>query len=71
MNASTRIAVLAPNDEIAVETAMLAVLTRRPTPEEQSYFSTRLAGLTSNKRTNRLEDFYWTLVNTTEFAWNH
>lgn len=71
LNASTRIAALAPTDEKAVETAMLAVLTRRPTREEQSYFAAKLARLESKQRNNQMEDFYWTLLNSTEFAWNH
>ena len=39
-----RIADLAPDDRKAVETAYLAVLTRRPSPEEESHFMARLAG---------------------------
>ena len=37
-NASTRIAWMAPDDPHAVETAYLAVLTRRPTPAEERAF---------------------------------
>ena len=37
-HAATQIAVLAPDDEKAIETAVLAVLTRRPTPDERQYF---------------------------------
>ena len=46
--AATRIAELAPDDRKAVETAYLAVLTRRPTPEESAHFVGRLAGTTGN-----------------------
>ena len=38
-NASRRIAELAPDDRQAVEIAYLAVLTRRPTPEELAHFA--------------------------------
>ena len=70
-SAATRIAVLAPDDERAIETALLAVLTRRPTPEEARYFSSRLAAASLVNRKELLEDLYWSLLNTTEFAWNH
>jgi len=70
-NAATRIALLAPDDATAVETAYLAVLTRRPSPAEQKHFVARLAGARRNERQSRLEDLYWSLINSTEFAWNH
>jgi hypothetical protein len=70
-NASGRISALAPDDGKAVVTAYLAVLTRRPTPEEAAHFAQRLAGTKGPERGQRLEDLYWTLVNSTEFAWNH
>jgi hypothetical protein len=71
LNASTRIALLAPDDHTAVEAAYLAVLTRRPTPEESTHFVARLAGTSGEERKDRLTDLYWTLLNTTEFSWNH
>jgi hypothetical protein len=70
-NAATQIAVLAPDDASAVETAMLAVLSRRPSAEEARYFSDRLEGTRGNRRQGRLGDLYWTLLNSTEFSWNH
>lgn len=70
-NAATQIAVLAPNDDKAIETAMLAVLTRRPSDEEGSYFRQRLAGSDGGQRNRRLGDLFWTLLNGTEFSWNH
>jgi len=70
-NAASQIAALAPDDHTAIETAMLAVLTRRPSLEEQQYFGERLLGSSGRERTNRLGDLYWTLLNTTEFSWNH
>ena len=69
-NASTRIARLAPDDPHAVETAYLAVLTRRPTPAEQAHFEAALADK-SRTREQRLEDLFWALINSTEFSWNH
>ena len=55
----------------AVETAYLTVLTRRPSPEEESHFIARLAGAIKNDRKDRLTDLFWVLINTTEFSWNH
>jgi hypothetical protein len=68
LNASTQIAMLAPNDGAAVETAYLSVLTRRPTPKENAHFTARLAGTTGAERNRRLADLYWVLFNSTEFA---
>lgn len=70
-NAASKIALLAPDDEVAIETALLAVLTRRPVEAERTYFKERLLGSTGQERTRRLGDLYWTLLNTTEFSWNH
>lgn len=70
MNAATRIGVVAPDDATAVETAYLAVLTRRPTAEESAHFSARLSEPVGN-RGERMEDLYWALMNSTEFSWNH
>jgi hypothetical protein len=69
-NASTRIAWMAPDDPKAVETAYLAVLTRRPTPAEEEHFQAALANH-DRKREQRLEDLFWALINSTEFSWNH
>ncbi len=69
-NASTRIAWMAPDDPRAVETAYLAVLTRRPTPEEADHFEKSLADQTL-ARPQRLEDLFWALINSTEASWNH
>jgi len=86
---SSRVALMAPTDEKAVEVAFLTVLTRRPTPEELARFTRRLAGEIDPgdvpqgadpakfkaeavpNRYGRMEDLYWTLINTTEFSWNH
>lgn len=70
-NATTQIAALAPTDEKAVETAYLAVLTRRPSPEELAHFAARLKDLQGDRRTQELEDLYWVLINSTEFSWSH
>ncbi|MBA2117530.1 DUF1549 domain-containing protein [Bremerella alba] len=71
-NAATRISQLSPNDETAVETAFLCVLTRRPNPVELEHFTDKLENeeIPSN-RSQDFEDIYWALMNCTEFAWNH
>ena len=61
----------APDDRKAVETAYPLVLTRLPTPEESAHFAGRSAGTTGDERKQRLSDLCWTLLNTTEFSWNH
>lgn len=68
--AAMRIAVMAPDDAHAVEAAYLTVLTRRPTPPEAAHFEAFLAD-DSLRRPQRLEDVFWTLINSTEFSWNH
>lgn len=71
LNASSRIAMLAGNSAQAVESAFLAVFTRRPTPDELAYFEKMLAPTASTKRGEALEDLYWMLLNSAEFVWNH
>ena len=70
-NAATRIAILAPSDEKAVETSYLTVLSRLPSAEEKAHFVKFLSGTDGDRRGERLEDLYWVLVNSTEFSWNH
>jgi hypothetical protein len=71
MNAATRIAALAPDAATAVETAYLAVLTRRPTPVEAGHFLQVFEAGDGQKRSELMEDLYWVLMNSTEFSWNH
>jgi hypothetical protein len=70
-NASSRIAKLSPNDPKAIEVAYLATLTRRPTSEEWEHFQKRLVQADGRTKAQALEDLYWTLLNSSEFAWNH
>ena len=74
ITAPAQIALLAPNDRLAVETAYLAALTRRPTPEEAAHFEAQLdaaARAPGPGRKARMSDLAWTLLNATEFSWNH
>jgi hypothetical protein len=67
----SRIAMLSPTPEKAIETVYLAVLTRRPTVEETQHFASRLESADNNVRNAVVSDLYWTLINSVEFAWNH
>lgn len=71
LNASAQIAMFAPSDEAAIETAYLAVLSRRPTDAERRHFVAKLTGTRGDPRKRILADLYWTLFNSTEFAFNH
>jgi hypothetical protein len=72
VNAGTRIGMLAPDNATAVEAAYLSIFTRRPTPAEVDHFTGLLATAKStNSRSNAMYDLYWTLMNATEFSWNH
>ena len=69
--AASRIGVFAPTDRAAVELAYAVTLTRKPTAEELAHFEPTLAGTKGDARGERMSDIFWTLVNTTEFSWNH
>ena len=70
LNASLRVSQLAPTDAAAVEAAFLMTLTRRPTPAEAAHF-TELVSRGEASRPERFEDVWWSLINATEFSWNH
>jgi len=76
-SASGRISGMAKEDRQCLELCFLIGLTRRPTDDE----FTELLPLLSDQRPdgkdnlmsrgNRVEDIYWILFNSPEFAWNH
>ncbi len=70
-NAATRIARLANNDRSAVATAYLTVLTRHPSSDEVDYFCRQWTDRNELDRPEQLADLCWTLINSSEFAWNH
>ena len=51
--------------------AYLTALTRKPTREESDYFTQKLKEPSGSKRSQRMEDLFWILMNSTEFSWNH
>ena len=70
-NAAARIMATARDDVTAVEATYLAVLSRRPSPEEAQYFVELLSQRGFRSRKEKQEDLYWALINSTEFSWNH
>jgi hypothetical protein len=71
VSASTRIAVLTGDRRTQVQAAFLAVLTRRPSPEESAHFMARLGDRENRDGQQAVEDLFWTLINSSEFCWNH
>ena len=70
-NGPTRIAQLVENESQAVEAAYLCVLSRLPSQTERDHFEQRLAEHPRNEYSAVMEDMFWTLINSTEFSWNH
>ncbi len=70
-NAATRILATASNNAKVVEATYLAVLSRRPSPEEAAFFVRVLSQKGFLSRKAKQEDLYWALINSTEFSWNH
>jgi len=66
-NAAARIANHSATNEKAVEIAYLTILSRQPTPAEQEHFLRRL----EEGKLRAVQDMTWTLMNSTEFSWNH
>jgi hypothetical protein len=69
-NASQRIGTQAPSDRAAVELAYLTTLTRRPSAAEAEHFLAKLR-TAKGGRSQWVSDLCWTLINATEFSWNH
>ncbi len=69
LNASSHIRRFSNDDGQAVESIYLCVLNRYPSNEEREHFVNRLKQ--SGGRLAAIEDLYWILLNSTEFAWNH
>lgn len=71
INAAGRISGLSESNETCLEACYLVCLTRRPTKMEQKYFLQQLEGANQNQRARMIEDIFWSLFNSPEFAWNH
>lgn len=71
LNAPTRIAQLVENEAQAVDAAYLSVLTRLPSTRERQHFEQRLREHRRSAYSEVMEDLFWSLINSTEFSWNH
>ncbi|KAA5546988.1 DUF1549 domain-containing protein [Roseiconus nitratireducens] len=69
LNATGHINLFARENGQAIETVYLCVLNRFPSDAERQHFLERWEG--TEQRGQAIEDLFWTLANTTEFAWNH
>lgn len=70
LNAASRVALVAPENAQAIETAYLGTLSRRPSAAELEHFLKRFGDSRGEFRQRCLEDLYWTLFNCTEFSWS-
>ena len=70
-NAATRIAELTSDDRIAIETTYLSVLNRIPNGVELNAFCERIRNTRGRSRSDAMSSVFWTLINSTEFQWNH
>jgi hypothetical protein len=70
-HATTRIAAVAQDDAECVDACFLVCLTRRPTTEERTHFVNQLKGSSRKERLRIVEDIFWSMLNCSEFAWNH
>ena len=59
------------DDQDAIESVYLAVLTRLPNQRELSHFLLKFRNESDNQRGRLIEDLFWTLTNSTEFSWSH
>ena len=72
MNASTRIGILSPDAETAVESAFPRHADSAPPETRNCPTSPRPSKAPEGTpRTAAMEDLYWSLLNSTEFSWNH
>lgn len=71
LNSPAHVGFLAPDPRAALETVYLATLTRLPTDREVEHFTAALDELRGQAYQRKIQDIYWTLINSVEFAWNH
>ena len=71
INASTRIAGLVRDASTAIQSAYLAVLTRRPSEKEENYFLDKFSAPEAPSRVSLVQALVWALLNSAESSWNH
>jgi hypothetical protein len=59
------------SDRTIVDDFYLRALSRWPSDDEQEFWQRELSGIEQAERTERLEDFVWSLLNCDEFTTNH
>ncbi|MEM0925722.1 MAG: hypothetical protein AAGJ83_06775, partial [Planctomycetota bacterium] len=69
LGATAHINMFAEDAGQAVDVTFLCLLNRYPNEAEREYFENRIRE--AEDRDSSIEDFFWTLANSTEFAWNH
>ncbi len=70
LNTTSHIQMFAREDTQAIDSLFLCLLNRYPKPVEQEHFAARLKDADSSRQ-QVIIDLFWTLANSTEFAWNH
>ncbi|OAI54721.1 hypothetical protein AYO44_14335 [Planctomycetaceae bacterium SCGC AG-212-F19] len=58
-------------DEAVIAELYQAALSRKPTSKELAHWTDKLGGMKGEARVGRFEDFFWALLNATEFGTNH
>jgi len=71
LNAAGRLARMDMTDERRVDDAFLMAFTRKPRPAEREHFVAQLAPYLRKQKEAALQDMMWSLINATEFSWNH
>lgn len=69
MAATSHIKMFAEDEKQAVQNAYLSTLNRYPNEQELEHFVAHLEN--SKNRGKAIEDMFWSLLNSTELAWNH
>lgn len=71
LNAAGRLARMDMSDARRVDNAFLMAFSRRPTEVELAHFVAQLAHHPRDQKAAALQDVMWSLINATEFSWNH
>ena len=71
LNSPAHVGFLSPDPRTALEAVYLATLTRLPTEVEAGHFCSELGELRGEAYNQKIQDIYWTLINSVEFVWNH
>ncbi len=69
LHAGTHIRMFSPDDSSLVDNVYLSILNRYPSDDVRAHFLARLAD--AGNKDKAVEDLYWVLLNSSEFAWNH